>query len=146
NAALHLPGAGRRRTWLTQAPARPRRSRCCLLEARCRAARSPPFGRKVGIDPLAEPRLVRAPAQAFALQHLMDAAAAHREAVRLLQINRQTGERPAGKRLAQRLWVGEGSGYDQPHLLARVGGRTATMRGVCQPSATPLVEALDPQT
>jgi hypothetical protein len=54
-----------------------------------------PFFGEGGIDPLAEPRFLGPPAQAFGVQQLADPAALDRDPLLLMQIGGQAVERPA---------------------------------------------------
>jgi hypothetical protein len=66
--------AAQRQSSLTRGLVHPDRSRDCPLVGSGRAPRSSPFWGEVGIDPRAEPTLLRAPAQPFSVQHCMNTA------------------------------------------------------------------------
>ena len=61
------------------------------------------FFREGRIDPLAEPGLVLAPAQALVEQDLVDPAALHRNPFVLVQVGGQPIQGPGGKRQPERL-------------------------------------------
>ena len=114
--------------------------------ARCRASQGAPFFGEVGIDPLAKPGLVAAPAQALLQQDLIDAAALHRDPLVLGQVGRQPIQRPAGERQLQGRGIGERSGDHGGTHIGRVGGRAARARLVLQSRKPLCVEAADAAT
>lgn len=102
-----------------------------------RALLVPPFGRELWIHPLAEPRLLLAPAQALGQEHFVEAAAFHGDALGLCQICPQPIERPGVKRQAEGLRAAERGRANRADLLVRirrrVRRRAPTTRCVLQP-------------
>jgi hypothetical protein len=80
-----------------------------------------PFFGEGRIDPLAEPGLVLAPAQALVAQDLVNPAALHRDALLLIQVGRQPVERPGDERQPERLRFGQRGSDHGGGLLGRVG-------------------------
>jgi hypothetical protein len=111
--------------------------------AACRAARSPPFGGEVGIDPLAEPVLLLPPAQALGDQDLVDTAPLHADPL-LVEVVLEAVERPGRVVQAQGAGVGQRRGQDLGDLLGRVGGRPSGAGHVVQAGDALGVEAPDP--
>ena len=109
--------------------------------ARCRASRSSPFFGEVGINPLAEPGLVAAPAQPFGDEDLADATTLHADGLVLGQIRRQPIERPGGKGQVERLGVGERDRDDGGPLVGCVGRWSARARLVIEARQPTGVEA-----
>ena len=107
----------------------------------CRASRSSPFFGEVGIEPLAEPGLVAAPAQALLPQDLIDATALHADGLVLGQVGRQPIQRPGGKGQVERLGVGERGGDHGGAHIGRVGRRAARARLVIEARQPTGVEA-----
>jgi hypothetical protein len=109
----------------------------------CRAARSPPFCGEVGVDPLAEPALLLAPAQALGQEDLVDAAPPDADPLGV-EVVLQAVQRPGGEGQAQLPRVGQGGGQDLGDLLGRVGGRAAGAGHVLQAGEALEVVAADP--
>jgi hypothetical protein len=72
------------------------------------------------INPLAKPRFLLAPAQAFRQQQLVNAGALHPNPLDLAQVFPQAIERPARERQTELKGRGEGHGDDLADLLRRV--------------------------
>jgi hypothetical protein len=100
------------------------------------------FG-KGRIDPLAEPGLGLAPAQALLKQDLVDAAALNGDALRLMQVDRQPVERPGRERQPKRLRLGQRTGDHGGSLLSRIGRRTARTVPVLERFHSFSIEAAD---
>src|SRR5262245_35996000 len=84
-------------SWPTRDPSRRGRGRRYPAAAWCRVSRSPPFCRERGADPLTEPGLLVAPTEALGQEDLVDTASFDRDPFLLVEIGRQTVERPAAK-------------------------------------------------
>jgi hypothetical protein len=90
------------------------------------------FG-ELGVDPLAEPTLVLAPAEPLVDQQFVDAAPLDRDGLLLVEVGLEPVERPAAEGQAQLLGVGQRGGDDLGALLGRVGVRAARAGPLLQP-------------
>jgi hypothetical protein len=106
--------------------------------------RSSPFFGEGGVDPLAEPGLVLAPAQTFVDQDLVDPTALDGDRLTLVEVGRQPVERPGGEGQVQALGIGQRRGDHLRHLLGRVGWRATGARPILQTGYAARVEPLDP--
>jgi hypothetical protein len=88
---------------------------------------------EVGIDPLAEPGLLLAPAQPLIQQDLVDAAALDGDPLPLIEIRLQAVQRPTAERQSQVVRLGQGRGDDLSSLRGGVGRGAARPRPVLQP-------------
>ena len=103
-----------------------------------------PFFCELGIDPLAKPGLLRAPAEAFRDQQIINPAPLDRNGFLFIQIRLKAIQGPRGERQPQLLGRREGGRDHFSDLVGSLGGgtpRALFVRERCEPSR---VEALEP--
>src|SRR5262249_18741528 len=135
-----VPGS----SWHSRGPSRRGRRRRNPAAARCGASPGPPFFGELRVDPLAEPGLVLAPAEALVDQEFVDPAPLDRDPLLLIEVSLQAVERPAAEGQAELLRVGQGGGDHLGALLGGVGVRPAATGTLLQPPQALLVEPADP--
>lgn len=85
-----------------------------------------------------------APAQALGEEDLVDPAALDRDPLMLVQVGRQTVQRPRREGQIQRLRIGERGGDHGGDLLGRIGRRPADTGPILEAVQARGVEAMDP--
>jgi hypothetical protein len=97
-----------------------------------------------GIDPRAEPGLVTPPLQALGQGDLVAATPLDREAQRLVEVSRESTQRPASDERAQALRIGQRGGDDLGTLLDRVVVRPPGSRSILEAAEPSPMASMEP--